>query len=108
MGYTKKYEDYSDDGFLGSFVNNGIIGLFLKLYLYYLIFILGIKNGIHLFRKYNIYIIISLVLIVTIFLMSEITIDTLEHYKLSQLFYLFISLNILYNFKVTDNYYFNL
>lgn len=103
LGYTKIYEDYSDDGFLGSFINNGISGLLLKLYLFYLVIILGIKNGIYLFRRNNNYIIISLVLIVTIFLMSEITMDTVERLKLGQLFYLFISLLLIYNIKTVEH-----
>ena len=103
LGYTKIYEDYSDDGFLSSFINNGISGLFLKLYLFYLIFILGVKNGIYLFRKNNIYMVIPLVLIVTIFLMSEITMDIMENYKLGQVFYLFTSLLILNNIKVKEH-----
>ena len=46
MGYTRAYKDYADNGLFAAFINNGITGLILKLFLFYIFIRFGLMRAI--------------------------------------------------------------
>lgn len=96
LGYTKKYKDYADNGLLSAYINNGLIGLFLKLVLYYYSIVYVFARIIKGYRdnKYGIPE-LSSGLIVFVLMFWDLTADMTEHYKIGQLFYVFLSISIL-------------
>lgn len=106
LGYTKAYEEYADNGILSAFINNGIIGLVLKLSLFYIFVISGFLKAIRNYRHFEINIsYLAVALSAFALLMWESTADLIESYKLGQLFYLFLSMVLIMNSKdfLTDN-----
>jgi len=96
LGYTKAYKDYADNGLLSAFFNNGLTGLILKLLLFYIF----IRSGFLWALRYSLYSEIdyfnlAFALSAVALLLLELTIDVIQHYKLGQLFYLFLSVSIL-------------
>ena len=102
LGYTKTYEDYADNGLLSAFINNGITGLILKLFLFFIFIKFGLLMAIHYYR-WNEIDISCLVFAISAFtlLLWELTADLTEHYKLGQLFYLFLSTIMIINGKIS-------
>jgi hypothetical protein len=91
MGYTKKYSDYADNGLLGSFLNLGFIGFIFRLLLYVITIKLLFNYSFKIFKGTRSVNALILSLVSFIFLAWELTADTVEHIKIGQLFFLFIS-----------------
>ena len=101
IGYTKPDEDYADNGLISTLLNNGVIGLLLKLLLFYLFFTHGFLRAIHNYHKKKIDLSYLAVALCTFaLLMWELTADLTDHYKLGQLFYLFLSIIMIINGKI--------
>ena len=101
LGYTKAYEDYYDNGIIGTFMNNGLIGLILKLFLFYVFIKFGFFRAIRFYREKEIdlsYLVFAFGALTLLF--YESTGDMTDHYKLGQLFYLFLSVVLVANGKV--------
>lgn len=96
LGYTVPDQDYADNGFVSTFINNGIIGLVLKFSLYYLFIFFGCRETVRNFRLNKVGM-INLVISLMAFalLMWEMTADLTDHYKLGQLFYLLLSITMI-------------
>lgn len=93
MGYTKIYKDYADNGLFSSFLNLGLVGLSLRIMIYILVVKLVFKYGIRIFRQDEQQVsIVAFSMIAFFFLAWEITAETVEHIKVGQLFFLFVSL----------------
>jgi hypothetical protein len=98
LGYTKAYRDYSDNGFISAFINNGLIGLILKLILFYIFFASGFLKSIINYRNLIIpFTFLAFGMSSFALLLWELTADLTEHYKLGQLFYLFLSVTLIIN-----------
>lgn len=98
MGYTKAYKDYSDNGFISTFMNNGLIGLTLKLFLFFIFTTGGCIKAVYNFRNSKINLTaLSVALSTLVFALWELTADMLEHYKVGQIFYLFFSMTLILN-----------
>jgi O-antigen ligase len=98
IGYTIPNEDYADNGFISTLLNNGIIGLLLKLLLFYIFLTKGFFRAIRHYRKNEIdspYIVFAFGAFAI--LMWEMTADMTDHYKLGQLFFLFLSIALFIN-----------
>lgn len=77
-----------------------MIGLILKLFLYYLFIKLGLLRAIRYFRLFEIdFACLAFALSAFALLLWESTADLTEHYKLRQLFYLFLYLVLIMNSK---------
>jgi O-antigen ligase len=100
MGYTKVYKDYSDNGMLSSFINGGLIGLVLRLILYYIIFRYSFWNSLKKYRRSELNF-FSMILgaISIVYVLWELTVDMVEHIKIGQIFYLFFSMSLVCNAK---------
>lgn len=87
LGYTKIIEDFADNGFLGTFLNMGILGLY-----FHLGFIFMVLKQYKLVRKVSINfthpLIFFLILVSSIYF--ESTADPLENFKYAQ-FYVLIA-----------------
>lgn len=108
LGYTKAYEDYADNGLLSAFINNGLIGLILKLFLFYIFITSGFLRAIRHYVHFEIdYLNLAFAFSAFALLLLELTIDVIQHYKLGQLFYLFLSISILsllkYSRQITNS-----
>jgi len=101
MGYTRAYNETTDNGLISAFINNGLTGLILKLFLFYIFIKFGLLRAIHYYR-WNEIDISSLAFAISAFafLLWESTADMTEHYKLGQLFYLFLSIVMIINGKI--------
>jgi hypothetical protein len=94
MGYTKVYKDYADNGLLSSFLNLGLIGLISRIMLYYLVISFVFKYSIKMFSKSEHYwAALTFSLIALLLLAWEITSDSVEHIKIGQLLFMFISIS---------------
>ena len=101
LGYTKPDEDYADNGLISTFLNNGLIGLLLKLLLFFTFIIYGFWGAIRYFQHKEIDIpFLAISLSTFALLLWELTADLTDHYKLGQLFYLFLSTVMLVNGKI--------
>lgn len=101
IGYTTSNEDYADNGFISTFLNNGIIGLLFKLLLFYIFVTKGLLRAIRHFRRNEIdtpYMVFALSAFAL--LLWEMTADLTDHYKLGQLFFLFLSITLFINSKI--------
>jgi O-antigen ligase len=97
MGYTKVYKDYSDNGLLTSFMNGGLIGLALRLIIYYLVFRYVFRKTFMNHRKLSLlYRHLALGTVSLVFIFWELTADLIEHIKIGQVFYLFFSAAFVY------------
>lgn len=100
LGYTKAYDDYSDNGLISAFLNSGLIGFLLKIFLFYIYFTSGFLKAISNFRKLKIDLTYFTVAISTfVLILWELTADMMQEYKLGQLFYLFLSMALIMNSK---------
>lgn len=100
MGYTKAYTDYADNGFLTTLINNGMIGFFLKLTLYYLFITAGLYRAFRYFFMSKLdYSSLAFGLNALALLIMELTIDITDHYRLGQLFFLLLSATMILNIK---------
>jgi hypothetical protein len=101
LGYTKAYYDYADNGLLNTFINNGLIGLILKLFLFYFFIKYGFFRSIGYYIHFKIdYFNLAFALSALSLLLMESTIDLTDHYKLGQLFYFFLSITMVINGKI--------
>jgi hypothetical protein len=101
MGYTQAYEDYADNGLLSTFINNGLIGLILKLFLFYIFITSGFFRAIRFYFHFKMdYPDLVFAVCAFALLLMELTIDLIDHYKLGQLFYLFLSMIMIINGKI--------
>jgi len=101
LGYTGAYKDYADNGLIASFINNGITGLILKLFLFYIFIKFGLIRAIRYFRWFEIdFPCLAFSISAFSLLLWELTADLTEHYKLGQLFYLFLSIAMIINGKI--------
>jgi hypothetical protein len=96
LGYTVPDQDYADNGFVSTLINNGIIGLVLKFSLYFLFIFYGFRGTVRNYR-FNRIEMINLVISLMAFalLMWELTADLTDHFKLGQLFYLLLSITMI-------------
>jgi len=96
LGYTVPDQDYADNGFISTYLNNGIAGLLLKLLLYYFFLAYGFRGTL---LKYRIYEIDMCNLVISLMAFSlflwELTADLTDHFRLGQLFYLLLSLTMI-------------
>ncbi len=98
LGYTGAIDNYSDNGLISSFINNGITGLILKLILFYTFVVYGFFKAMRNYHRYEIDLsCLALALSAFALLMWESTADMIEHVKLGQLFYLFLSMVLIMN-----------
>lgn len=101
LGYTGAYQDYSDNGLVSALVNNGIMGLILKLFLFYIFIRFGLLSSISHYRRLEIeYSYLVFAICTFALLLWEFTADLTEHYKLGQLFYMFLSITLITNSKM--------
>lgn len=101
LGYTRAYKDYADNGFISAFINTGITGLILKLFLFYIFIKFGFLRAIKNFRWFEIeFGFLAFAISAFALLLWEFTADLTEHFKLGQLFYLFLSFALIINGKV--------
>jgi hypothetical protein len=101
LGYTRAYEDFADNGLLSAFINNGLIGLILKLFLFYIFLIFGFLRALRYYVHFKIdYTNLAFALCAFALLLVELTIDVTQHYKLGQFFYAFISIVMIINGKL--------
>jgi hypothetical protein len=101
IGYTTQNEDYADNGFISTLLNNGIIGLLFKLLLFYIFLSRGLFRALRHYRRNEIdspYIIFAFSAFAL--LIWEMTADLTDHYRLGQLFFLFLSITLFINSKV--------
>jgi hypothetical protein len=102
LGYTKPNEDYADNGFVSTFINNGTAGLILKILLFYFFITSGFLKALRNFQENKIdspYLVIALCAFAL--LIWELTADLTDHFKLGQLFYLFLSMIMIINGKIS-------
>lgn len=100
LGYTKAYKDYADNGLISSLLNNGMTGLILKLFLFYIFIKFGFLRAIRYFRWFEIdFPCLAFAISAFALLLWELTADLTDHYKLGQLFYLFLSIALIMNSK---------
>jgi hypothetical protein len=103
LGYNETYEAYADNGLISAFINNGITGLLLKLFLFYIFFTSGFLKALRNYHRYEIDIsYLAVALSAFVLLLWELTADLTEHYKLGQLFYLLLSIIMLINGKISS------
>jgi len=101
LGYTKVYEDYADNGLLTTFINDGLTGLILKLFLFYFFIKYGFFRSIGYYIHFKIdYFNLAFMLSALSLLLMESTIEITQHYKLGQLFYFFLSITMVINGKI--------
>jgi hypothetical protein len=101
LGYTQAYKDYSDNGLISAFINTGLTGLILKLFLYYIFIKYGLLRAIRYFRWFEIdFPCLAFAISALALLLWEFTADLTEHYKLGQLFYVFLSIVMIINAKI--------
>ena len=96
MGYTKKYKDYSDNGLLSSFFNGGLIGLILRLTLYFYVLRIGLLRSFMTYRMTDNSFPLILGLISLVFILWELTADMMEHIKIGQIFYVIFCASVIY------------
>jgi len=100
LGYTKAYEDYADNGLISTFINNGIIGLIFKFFLFYIFIKFGLLRAIYYYRRQEInFSYLAFALSAFALLLWELTADMTEHFRLGQIFYLLLSISMLINGK---------
>ncbi len=98
LGYTKAYPEYADNGFISAFINNGLIGLILKLFVFYIFITSGFIRAIIDYRHSKLdSSFLAIALSAFALIIWEFTADLTEHYKLGQLFYLFLSMIMIIN-----------
>jgi hypothetical protein len=101
LGYTKAYKDYADNGLISTFINTGTIGLILKLILFFIFIKYGFLRAIKNYRRFRIDSgCLAFALVAFGLLLWEFTADLTEHFKLGQLFYLFLSIALIINGKL--------
>jgi hypothetical protein len=101
LGYTKAYKDFADNGLISTFINDGLTGLILKLFLFYIFIKFGLMRAIRYFRRFEIdFPCLAFSISAFSLLLWELTGDLTEHYKLGQLFYLFLSIAMIINGKI--------
>jgi hypothetical protein len=100
MGYTKVYEDYSDNGMLSAFFNGGLLSLSLRLILYFITIRYGLLAAFSRYwRANNQTLGLILATVSIVFLSWEFTADCIEHVKIGQIFYLFFSATFIIAYK---------
>lgn len=100
LGYTQRYYDYSDNGFLSAFINLGLIGFFYKILFLIIVFkviffkSMTLKGNLLPFIGPDI-LLATIISIIIPIVFWEISADPFEHYKISQLYVFFVALALI-------------
>lgn len=104
LSYRMNDLNYADNGLLCSYFNSGLVGVFLRLYFYFQSIFLLIRLRLEALK--DVRLMNSLILLVSAFsmLFFEVSSELFEYYKLSQYFYVLLSLSIINYYKVKASY----